>query len=235
MLKFQVPAKTNYTLHGKHLKQVSSATILGVTCQDNCEYQEHINNTATKGNQLLGFLLRNLKNKNTKVKTEGYLTLVRPSLEYASNIWDPHHQTDKEKLEKIQRLAARFAFNDYKTSSSVSAMLNTLNWPLLEEQRKEMRLKMLQKIINDEVAVNHNNTLKPATSRSRRTHNFQLRTIASSRDYRRESFFPQAIREWTCLKTSSLGVPYSSLELYRVTVTQQYFFFICAVCCLKSR
>ena len=195
----RVHNSNNYTLHGKHLKQVSSATILGVTCQDNCEYQEHINNIATKGNQLLGFLRRNLKIKNTKVKAEGYLTLIRPSLEYASNIWDPHHQTDKEKLEKIQRRAARFAFNDYKTSSSVSAMINILNWPLLEERRKEMRLKMLQKIINDEVAVNHNNTLKPATSRSRRTHNFQLRTIACSRDYRRESFFPRAIREWNDL------------------------------------
>ena len=182
--------KTNYTLHGKQLKQVSSTTILGVTCQDNCEYQEHINTIATKGNQLLGFLRRNLKIKNARAKAEGYLTLVRPSLEYASNVWDPHHQTDKEKLEKIQRRAARFVKNDYKTSSSVSAMINNLNWPLLEDRRKEIRLKMLQKIINGEVAVNHNNTIQPATSRSRRTHSYQLRAIASSRDYRRESFFP---------------------------------------------
>ena len=188
--------KTNYTLHGKQLKQVSSTTILGVTCQDNCEYQEHINTIATKGNQLLGFLRRNLKIKNARAKAEGYLTLVRPSLEYASNVWDPHHQTDKEKLEKIQRRAARFVKNDYKTSSSVSAMINNLNWPLLEDRRKEIRLKMLQKIINGEVAVNHNNTIQPATSRSRRTHSYQLRAIASSRDYRRESFFPRAIREW---------------------------------------
>ena len=187
---------THYTLHGQVLKQVSSTIYLGVCVQDNGEWQEHINNIATKGNKLLGFLKRNLKVQNVAAKTEGYLMLIRPSLEYASNVWDPHHQTDKDKLEKIQRRAARFVMGDYKTTSSVSAMLNHLNWPLLEDRRREIRQKMLQKIISEEVAVNHNNTLKPATSRSRRTHNFQLNIITSSRDNRKESFFPCAIREW---------------------------------------
>ena len=34
--------------------------------------------------------------------------LVRPSLEYASRVWDPHTRLDIDKLQKIQCLTAHF-------------------------------------------------------------------------------------------------------------------------------
>jgi len=48
----------------------------------------------TLHNEILGFLRRNLKIHNKKVKEQAYKTLVRPHLEYAAAVWDPHQKED---------------------------------------------------------------------------------------------------------------------------------------------
>ena len=49
-----------------------------------------------KCNSTLAFLRRNLSNSPRFVKEKCYTTLVRPKLEYACAIWDPHHQVHIE-------------------------------------------------------------------------------------------------------------------------------------------
>ena len=190
--------KTNYTLHGQTLGQVSSTKYLGITIQDNGEWQEHINIQAAKGNQLLGFLRRNLRVENITAKQQAFKMLIRPTLEYASTIWDPHHSTQVKQLEMIQRRAARFVVGDYRYTSSVDSMINTLDWDLLAERRKDIRQRMLHKILSNQVAVNAH-PLIPKTTRPRRTHNYQLQLIPASKDYRKMSFFPRTVTEWNAL------------------------------------
>ena len=78
---------------------------------------------------------------------------MRPCLEYAAAIWDPYDQKQIQNLEKIQRRVARFVSNDYHTTSSVSKMLEKLEWPSLEQRRLESRLVMLQKILDGELKI----------------------------------------------------------------------------------
>jgi len=47
------------------------------------------------------------------VKATAYLLMVHPLMEYAAAAWDPHHVGDIQKLENVQRRAARWALNDY--------------------------------------------------------------------------------------------------------------------------
>ena len=35
----------------------------------------------------------------------------------------------------VQRRSARFVYNDFARTSSVTSMLNNLNWPLLQQRR----------------------------------------------------------------------------------------------------
>ena len=47
-------------------------------------------------------------------------------VEYSSTVWDPHFKEDIHKIEMIQQRAARFVFNNYDFTHSVTSMLQSL-------------------------------------------------------------------------------------------------------------
>ena len=100
--------QNDYVLHGKTLASVNSAKYLGVTITHNLRCNSHIDNITSKANRTLAFLRRNLRISSTSLKTSAYNTLVRPTLEYACVAWDPYTQHNIDKLEMVQRRAARF-------------------------------------------------------------------------------------------------------------------------------
>ena len=51
------------------------------------------------------------------------MTLVRPTLEYASSSWSPYTDTDIKRLEQIQKNAARFVCNDYNIATSTPSLV----------------------------------------------------------------------------------------------------------------
>ena len=84
------PINTLYFLHGQVLEVVTSARYLGVDISSGLSWSSHIDRITVKANRTLGFLKRNIKTKQSKVREMAYNTLVRPQLEYASPIWDPY-------------------------------------------------------------------------------------------------------------------------------------------------
>ena len=59
-------------------------------------------------------LKRNLRMNNIKLKTTAYKTLVRPTMEYAATAWDPNTKKNINKLEGVQRSAARYILRNYE-------------------------------------------------------------------------------------------------------------------------
>ena len=82
------------------------------------------------------------------VKSIVYLSLVRPILEYSSPVWDPYLLADIQSIEKVQRSAARWVLSDYSRFTSVTSMLNKLQWPTLSSRRKFARQSTFFKIIH---------------------------------------------------------------------------------------
>ena len=52
--------------------------------------------------------------------------MVKPQLEYASNVWDLNHVGDIMQLEKVHQRAARLVLNDYGRFSSITSLLDQL-------------------------------------------------------------------------------------------------------------
>ena len=69
---------------------------------------------------MLGFVRRNLRENSKSSKEKAYKMLVRPRVEYAASIWDPHTKDQTSSIEKIQRRAARVVSNDHRKTSSVT-------------------------------------------------------------------------------------------------------------------
>ena len=103
---------------------MTSAKYLGVTIQDDLKWNSHVTNITKKANNTLAFLRRNIRIKSTDLKTcNAYKALVRPLVEYASSVWDPHTNNLINNIEMVQRRAARYTLGKYRYTDSVDAML----------------------------------------------------------------------------------------------------------------
>ena len=153
-----------------------------------------------KCNSTLAFLRRNLSNSPRFVKEKCYTALVRPKLEYACAIWDPHHQVHIDNLEKVQKRGARFVTNNYRMETGNSEFnLNELEWPKLEERRLENRLNLLQKARLKLVDIPTDHLLLRQT-RTRRGGGGPVYDKEFSKiDAHIHSFFPQATAVWNNL------------------------------------
>lgn len=109
-----------YFIFGSKLSPVDSYRYLGINITPDLNWTPHITNICNEANKVLGYLRRNLRLAPPPVKRLAYLTLLRPKLEYACTVWDPHQSNLSKMLESIQNRAARFIYSDYSRHSSVT-------------------------------------------------------------------------------------------------------------------
>lgn len=197
--KSRHPIISQYTLHGEILEAVDCAKYLGVSISKDLSWNTHINEITKKANRTLGFVKRNIKTKNQSVKELAYKTLVRPQVEYASTVWSPFTKQNIQKVEMLQRRAARWVTNRYSSYDSVTEMLSDLGWRSLENRRNDARLAMFYKITYGLVAVSVPTYFERPIRLSRHMHPLCYRQVHASTDYYRYSFFPMTVVLWNRL------------------------------------
>ncbi|XP_038045149.1 uncharacterized protein LOC119719722 [Patiria miniata] len=161
------PFPASYTIHGHVLGVSTSARYLGVHIDSRLSFNTHIDNITRKATGTKAFFSRNLSHSSQKVKEAVYTTFIRPSVEFAATSWDPHTQRNTKKLEQVQRSSARFVMGDYRRTSSVTSMLEHLDWPSLQERRHQNRLQMMYKIRYNLVDIPWNNYLTQLSTSTR--------------------------------------------------------------------
>jgi len=119
-----------------------------------------------------------------------YKTFVRSQLEYASSSWSPPTKRNIDKIEGVQRRAARATLNDWSRPKSIdtanvitslpaaqyskrspSSILEFLGRKPLEERRLHSKLSLLHKIDQDIFAIFATVYLQPVTGYTTRGHN----------------------------------------------------------------
>ena len=191
------PITADYFIHDDRLEIKDHTKYLGITLDNKMTWTAHINNTCTKANKALGFIKRHLSSCPPKVKQQCYESYVRPIIEYGSTVWDPHQIGEIKKLEKIQRGAARFVTNQYDYNTSVSKILQRLDWVPLEERRARSKMILIKraeldlvKIPTEDLQFKQNNTRRAA-------HSYVL--PRSRTNSHLHSFFPSSVRLWNKL------------------------------------
>ena len=145
----------DYKLHSQTLAivTVTSAKYLGITIHKEASWDSCINTITAKANKTQRFLRHNLQFSSTQMKEMATGFCKIPKLKYESSVRDPYLPPKKkkekkkekkshiDKIESIERKAAHFVLNCYHNvlncyhnTSSVSAMINQLNWPTLQQR-----------------------------------------------------------------------------------------------------
>ena len=208
-----------YHLHEHELERVNSTTYLGVELSENLTWNRHIAKTCNKATKTLSFLRRNLRVRNVQAKSLAYKVLVRPTLEYCCPVWDPHHKNQEYQLEIVQRKAARFVLRRCHNTSSVTDMLQQLNWESLCQRRAKMRLTMFYKSQHALVALPLPAVVQlPIRPRPRYPHAFQVPYCST--DAYKFSFFPRAVVQWNNLPAYIAMAP--TLDQFKGGLAQLY-------------
>ena len=147
---------------------------------------------------MLGFLRRNLRVNNRDTMAAAYKTLVRPNLEYCATVWSPYTDAGILKIEMVQRRAARYATSRYHNTSSVTDMLQNLDWETLESRRVKLQLTLLYKIIHDLVDIPGSTILHLRVP----VHGQEQITQRSSDRYQRQQMSTKTV---SSLKSSQFG------------------------------
>lgn len=191
------PTKTSYVMSEHTLKEVEDKKYLGITINDKLKWNKQVQAVCTKANNTLSLLRRNMRTCPRAVKQRCYTSLVRPILEYSSTVWDPHSKQNVDKIEMVQRRAARFVFGNYSYHASPTAMIKELGWQSLAERRAKAKAVMMYKVQNDMISIPQ--TLFQQYSRhSRRSQAVFILPYCRTDGYK-FSFVPTCIKIWNGL------------------------------------
>ena len=138
-------------------------------------------------------------------------------MEYATAVWDPYTPAIIHDLEMVQRRAARFVGSDYRRTTSVTSLLDSLGWTSLQDRRHNARLINFFKARMGFPGLAH--LLNDLTRLSRFTRSSSCSDVPTflqlpaRTDVYKFSFLPRKIVDWNALDIGVRGL--NSLDSFR--------------------
>ena len=156
-----------------------------------------------KARQQVGILYRKFySSANASIHLQLYLAYIRPHLEYAAPVWDPHQQGLINSLERVQKFALKVCTRNW--SSDYESLLQSCNLPTLASRRHYLKLCLLNQVVNGHIhfpmaPVAPQNLSRPL----RNTRTLALERPVTRTNAHQSSFFPHTITLWNSLPPSA--------------------------------
>ena len=198
----------DYSLGQDTLTVVPSHPYLGIEIDNKLSWKQQIEKTKNKSIRTLNMVRRNFtKGTTTQIRNQIFTGLVRPQLEYGSNVWDPHQTTRIQLLERVQNKGARYVMQDWGRQTSVSQIKSSLGWCTLQERRLVNRLASFHKSVHKHHRLELPQYVikPPRASKNHHSHSFQ--NIRAQSDQYLHSFLPRTIRTWNLLPQDIVAAP----------------------------
>ena len=197
----------DYNIIGATLRRVTNHDYLGVTILSDLNWLRHVTKISNKASRTLGLLKRTLSPCSQNVKSIAYKMLVRPQLEYASEVWSPYTMKCIKKIEQIQRNSCRFIFHEYCRDTDTSLLINRLNLDSLYARRLIQQATMFYKIHYSLVDICPPSYIQHANHISSRTDHplkYCNKNPLQINAYK-YSFFPRSMFIWNRLPCSAVS------------------------------
>ena len=217
----KTPLLFSYSVKNKVLPSTTQEKDLGVWVTSNLTWKKQTLDQCAQANKLLGYLNRSATDvKNVSTRRTLYLAVVRPTLEYATQVWSPQSIDLIKRAERIQRRATKFILNlpymcseNYKERLVLSNLIPISYW---HEYLDVLFFKSF-KSINKHVFLSEN-TISTRLKPSRPTRSVQSPNIASFKTSKcrattfQRSFINRTVRIWNLLpsevRDSKLSLPH---------------------------
>ena len=164
------------------LKEVTCEKDLGVYIDNQLSYEHHVNDICKRANRMVGLIWRTFEYIDVQTFSLLFKALVRPVLEYATQIWAPNLWKLSDALEKVQRRATRMVIG--LKGMSYEERLKSLNLPTLQYRRIRGDLIFMYKIATHRIDTTlfSDNQLRNERTRG---HQYKLdkRRTATSKAY----------------------------------------------------
>ena len=200
------------------LQQVNTVKYLGIQLTADLSWSSHIANICSKARKLIGLTYRQFYHCKPEIALKLYTTFIRPHLEYASVVWDPHLAKDIQSLEQAQKFALRMCYREW--TCQYEHLLERAKLPTLSERRKRAKLCHLFKIVHEltdcQVAPVHTKMLSYNT---RQVSNLSLQDLRANTSQFLFSFYPHTISLWNSLPPDIQTI--SSLHAFKQSLTSE--------------
>ena len=125
-----------------------------------------------------------------------YKALVRPHLEYASNVWSPTMKMDIANLEKVQRRATKLVPN--LKQLKYEERLRHLNLPSMQHRRRRGDMIYGYKLMTEQTKIKSSDILS-TNSRTLRGHNLKIRKKKATKLPSMNAFSNRIVKDWNIL------------------------------------
>ena len=173
---------------------------------------------ASKGNQILGLIRRNITYKGKKLIIPFYKAVVRPHLEYCIQAWRPYRKKDIDTLERIQRRATKMI--PELRDLSYEECLKECGLTTLETRRLRGDQIEVFKILKGYENIDRNMFFSLKKDSRTRGHEVKLVKDQCRLDIRKDSFSQRTINEWNkffstdCVTASSVNMFKNKVDTY---------------------
>ena len=197
----------NYTIGKGDEKLTLEKTVkekdLGVYIDPLLTFEEHINETIKKSNNMSHLISRSITYKTKEIMVPLFKSLIRPILEYANVVWSPSKKQDINALEQVQRRFTKHMIG--MSNLTYEDRLRNLNLPSLEYRR--FRGDMIETF-----KITHNfydqrvtgSLLKSSTNNSTRTNGYKLEKTSFNGNQYKHFFTNRVINTWNSLPGSAV-------------------------------
>ena len=181
------------------LERVNSYKHLGVWITSTLNWSTHISEICTRARRQAGIIYHKFYgHASNSTLLQLYLTFVRPHLEYAALVWDPHQQGLSDSLERVQKFELRMCMRDW--NADYATLLQSSNLPTLASRRHYLKLCFLYQVIQGQFDIPGAPVVwrnLPLNLRNNSTF-LLLRPVTHSNAHQ-FSFFPHTIDLWNSL------------------------------------
>jgi hypothetical protein len=133
-----------YNVCGHVLPAADSVLDLGVLRTTSLTYNEHCTNIIRRANSTCAVIMRAFVSRNSYFMVKAFVAYVRPTLEYASQLWSPFSVDLINRMERVQRLFTKRIRS--VAHLSYDERLNSLGLQRLESRRLYLDVIFLAKI-----------------------------------------------------------------------------------------